>query len=460
MWRRRSRAVSSRPPRVRANSIVAPPSRRCVHGRDARATEILGHTPKQHSFRLTMGGLGFILATVVICLGAVDGDVNLLTLLFGFCLGSLLINAFYGYRTLTSLSVRRTVPDVAVTGKPFVIRYTVTNRRRWACARGILIEDILGDGAPMPNPEFFVPVLAAGRSVTLAIPVVSPRRGRIAFSFIGASTRLPFYLFSKWVRIEAAGEVVVFPALGRLLTRVNFAQKSTDIPGGSGGRLRGDGEYYGVREYRPGDNPRRIHWRRSAQSGQLMIREMAQAGDNQLWCVVDTYVAPGDAGQARRLELAISAAATVICDALERGVKVGLICNGEPLVVMPPAGGRACRPRLLRELAIRASHHDDDLASHIHRLPWPPRWRSPCLLFGPADGPGLRSAAAALTAGAGSTSVYVPGTGAFDELFQPAEVLGAMASTADTDSGDVPRRVRETRSNHSTTPTQSGAELN
>ena len=90
-----------------------------------------------------------------------------------------------------------------------------------------------------------------------------------------------------------------------------------------------------------------------------MVREMAQSGDNQLWCVVDTCVAPGDAGQARRLELAISAAATVICDALERGAKVGLICNGEPLVVMPPAAGRARRPRLLRELAIRCSHREN-----------------------------------------------------------------------------------------------------
>ncbi len=352
--------------------------------RQRRSRTVSAHRPKQHSFRMTRGGLGFIFATMIICLGAVDGDVNLLTLLFGFCLGSLLINAFYGYRTLTSLSVRRTVPDVAVAGKPFVIRYTVTNRRRWASARGILIEDVLGDGAAMPNPEFFVPVLAGGQSVTLAIPVVSPTRGRIAFSFIGASTRLPFHLFSKWVRIEAAGEVVVFPALGRLLTRINFSEAVTDIHGGNGGRLRGDGEYYGVREYRAGDNPRRIHWRRSAQSGRLMIREMAQSGENQLWCVLDTSVAPGDVGQARRLELIISAAATVICDALESGAKVGLICNGEPLVVMPPAAGRACRPRLLRELAIRGSHHDDDLALHIHHLPWPPRWRGPCLFCCPS----------------------------------------------------------------------------
>jgi hypothetical protein len=272
------------------------------------------------------------------------------------------------------------------------------------------------------------------------------------------------------VRIEAAGELVVFPALGRLLTRINFSEAVTDIHGGNGGRLRGDGEYYGVREYRAGDNPRRIHWRRSAQSGRLMIREMAQSGENQLWCVLDTSVAPGDVGQARRLELIISAAATVICDALESGARVGLICNGEPLVVMPPAAGRACRPRLLRELAIRGSHHDDDLALHIHHLPWPPRWRGPCLLFGVTDGPGLRSAGAALTASAGPTSVYVPGTGAFEELLQLAKVLGATAAVAESDSADVPRRAQGTGDSRpnmppahpvrAATPPQSGAELN
>jgi uncharacterized protein (DUF58 family) len=404
-----------------------------------------------------MGGLGFILATVIICLGAVDGDINLLTLLFGFCLGSLLINAFYGYRTLTSLSVRRIVPDIAIAGKPFIIRYTITNRRRWATARGILIEDVLGKGAPMPAPEIFVPVLAARQSITLAIPVVSPRRGRIAFSFISASTRLPFYLFSKRTRIEAAAEMVVFPALGRLLTRVNFVEGYTDSPGGHGGRISGDGEFYGVREFRSGDNPRRIHWRRTAQSGQLMIREMAQAGGNQLWCVVDTCVAPGDVERGHGLELAISAAATVICDALERGAKVGLICSGRPLVVLPPAAGRACRPRLLRELAVRGPHDKDDLASLIRRLPWPPRWRGPCLLFGADDGPGLRSTAAALSANAGSTSVYVPNTGAFAELFQPAQVCGVAA---DLDGGDDRPNEPPAHPDRSTTLAQSGGGLN
>jgi hypothetical protein len=194
-----------------------------------------------------------------------------------------------------------------------------------------------------------------------------------------------------------------------------------------------------------------------------MIREMAQSGDNQLWCVVDTCVTAGDVVQARRLELVISAAATVICEALERGAKVGLICNGAPLVVMPPAAGRACRPRLLRELAIRGSHHNDDLATHIHHLPWPPRWRGPCLLFGATDGPGLQSAAAALTASAGSTSVYVPGTSAFDELFQPAEASGVSAATSrgaqETVGDNRPSRAHVPLG-RPTTPTQSGAELN
>jgi len=379
---------------------------------------------QQHALRLTRGGFFFILAATLICLGAMDGNVNLLTLLFGFCLAALLVNLFYGSRTLKTLSVRRCVPDVAVAGQPFLIRYTITNHRRWASARGILIEDCLSPGAPMPNPEVFVPFLPAGETINLAIPAVCPSRGRLAFSSFKVHSRLPFYLFTKWMRYSSEQEMIVFPALGRVLTRIRPGEASVDTPavGSALGRIRGDEEYYGVREYRIGDNPRRIHWRRTAQTGQLMIREMARARDDQFWCVVHTRIAPDDPGQAERLELAISAAATVICDALERGSRVGLICNGRPLVVMPPSSGRACRPRLLRELAICTNTEaDDDLAAHLRRLPWPPRRRGPALLFGAADTEDLRAVATAMACASGATTVYIPGTCPFDELFEPPD---------------------------------------
>ncbi|MFQ5410970.1 MAG: DUF58 domain-containing protein, partial [Phycisphaerae bacterium] len=383
------------------------------------------YRPSSIGFRVTLGGIFFILGTAIIGLAAIDAQVNLLMLIFGMCVGGILINAFHGWRTLRSLTVRRVVPDVAVAGQVFVIRYAVTNRRRWGSARSILIRDVLSRRAPLASPEAFVPILRPGETITLSTPVACHARGRLAFSRIMLATRSPFHLFNKWLLHDHRQEVIIFPALGRLITEIRAASRATDATGGTGatGHIKGDEEYYGVREYRAGDNPRRIHWRRSARTGQLMIREMAQARGDQMWCVLDTRVDSGDSVQIHRLESAISAAATLICDALEGGARIGLICNGHPWVVLPPGSGRAYRPRLLSELAVRSLNTDDDLSSHIRRLAWPVRWHGPCFLFGATESEDLRESASALSRAIGAVNVYIPGSAEFDALFQPARVM-------------------------------------
>lgn len=372
--------------------------------------------------RLTAGGAFFVLGTILIGLAAIDADINLLLLIFGFCIGGLAVNAVHGWRTLRAIAIERIAPGSAVAGQPFTIRYILTNGRRWGTAKCLLIQDVLERPAPLPIPEAFVPALRPGEAVTVTVPAISASRGRIAFRDLKVSTRFPFHLFAKWVRHRREHETIVFPALGRLQAPVMQAATAADSSIGAGamGHVRGDEEFYGIREYRAGDNPRRIHWRRSARTGQLMIREMAQASGRQLWCVLDTRIEQEDVEQRRKLELAISAAATVVCDALENGTRVGLICNGEPFVALPPNGGRAHRPLLLRELAIRGANTDDDLNSHIAGLTWPARWRGPCLLFGSAATEDLRAAARTLSLTLGITTTYVPGNQAFENLFSPA----------------------------------------
>ncbi len=376
---------------------------------------------RRWGIHVSIHGLLFFAGMTIIGLAAIDADANLLLLVFGVCVGAALLSVFAGWRALRGLEIKRSAPDSLVAGQASEIRYSLTNRCRWASARNIHLVDAPSAGAMPRNPEAYVSVLRPGESVVLGVPIMVERRGRLVFSRIGAATRFPFGLVTKYVSRRANWEMTVFPALGRLTGSVLTGSRSVEASagGGTSSRGRGDEEYYGVREYRIGDNPRRIHWRRTARTGQLMIREMARTRDRQLWCVVDTRVDTGNAAQVERLELAISCAATVICDALERGARVGLVCNGDPLLVLPPGGGRAHRPRLLRELALRGPNTDDDLVSHIRRLSWPARWWGPCLLFAPNASPALRFAAQLLGQALGPTTLYTPGTPLFDGLFIP-----------------------------------------
>ncbi len=250
-------------------------------------------------------------------------------------------------------------------------------------------------------------------------------------------------LAGKYTTVFSRHEVVVFPELGRLLSDIRTAARSFKSADGQGtpSNMYGEEEYYGIREYRPGDNPRRIHWRRSARTGQLIVREMSSSQAVQLWCVLNTWTRQDDNKTHHRLESAISCAATVICDLLERGVKVGLICNGDPLVVLPPAGGRGHRPRLLRELALRGKNVGDELTPHLKRLAWPSRWRGPCMLFGADETEDLRRAAQACNQLIGPASIYVPGTASFEKLFSDEGDRSAIPSGIESDD---PMRLKPT----------------
>src|SRR5262249_27175192 len=162
---------------------------------------------------------------------------------------------------------------------------------------------------------------------TVSVNRICPHRGRILFDQIALSTRFPFGLLTKFVTASIPQTTVVYPTLGTVRERRwqvrRWADASID---GRPLAQRGDDEFDGLREYRAGDNPRRIHWRRSARTGFLVVREMSQLGTNQVWCIIDTRIPPVDVDAAERLEDAISCAATVACDAIESNCRVGLIC--------------------------------------------------------------------------------------------------------------------------------------
>lgn len=117
-------------------------------------------------------------------------------------------------------------------------------------------------------------------------------------------------------------------------------------------RAGGQDEFYGLRDYRLGDNARWIHWRRSAGRTEPVIREMSRPRPRTLWVAIDTELPDGSGAAIRRRERAIRFAGTLMEDALATGYRVGAVLayGGRP-VVLAPADRRAQRQRLLDALA-------------------------------------------------------------------------------------------------------------
>lgn len=93
-------------------------------------------------------------------------------------------------------------------------------------------------------------------------------------------------------------------------------------------------EFYGMREYVPGDDLRRIVWRASARTGRTMVREAEQGITDRITIMLDTnrggHSRDGE-GVSDSFETAVRAAASLGVRHLREGYEVTIECNGGPL---------------------------------------------------------------------------------------------------------------------------------
>jgi uncharacterized protein (DUF58 family) len=81
-------------------------------------------------------------------------------------------------------------------------------------------------------------------------------------------------------------------------------------------------EFYGLREYRTGDDLRRVHWASTARTDQLMIRQPENLLQGRLTVAVDLRAAVHDSST---LEPALSAAASVVMAGIRARLQVRLV---------------------------------------------------------------------------------------------------------------------------------------
>jgi uncharacterized protein (DUF58 family) len=108
------------------------------------------------------------------------------------------------------------------------------------------------------------------------------------------------------------------------------------------------GDVLGVRPYRRGDSPRRVHWSQSAKHDRLIVCELQSNSRPVVLLVLDADPAAHTPGPDGSREWAVRVAASLAKGWLEAGAQVGLACGG---TVLPPQAGGAQLTLVLDALA-------------------------------------------------------------------------------------------------------------
>ena len=163
------------------------------------------------------------------------------------------------------------------------------------------------------------------------------------------------------MRYPLEAELLVFPEL--------FPPGAVDaLPAGVAGddaSTRGGWghELHALRAYRSGDDPRAIHWKKSAQSGALVFMERASEESERLSIVFDNATGRlADAAAEEHFEHLVSEAATAAVDHLARGFEVELVTRDRRL---PFAAGSRQRRAILEHLALVEPRPKADLSAGL-----------------------------------------------------------------------------------------------
>lgn len=199
---------------------------------------------------------------------------------------------------------------------------------------------------------------------------------------------------ARWVRPSRV-DLFVTPATGRFDADAPIPHPS-GLLGTHVGRRRGEGsEFSDIREFRPGDRPRHVHWPTSARTGRLHVRTTYAENDAQIMLLVDAF---GDLPGAPdgSLTRTVHAAASVAAWATRTGDRVGLRVLGATAPALAPGTGRRQLLRVLGALA-RLSPASDRFPVDA-RLQLSPAPGTLVVVVSPLTAPWLVSATAQLAA--------------------------------------------------------------
>jgi uncharacterized protein (DUF58 family) len=289
-------------------------------------------------FYFTSGGLAFTVGTLAVGFAALNTGNNLLYLLFGSMLGFIIVSSWLSEQAIRDLRIERLIPHAVTVGHELRLQYRVTNRRRMLPSLAV---EIVEEGLP---GRAFVAHVPAGETVQARSLNSFVRRGIYPLGTVTLSTSFPFGMFRKERDIEIPGEVVVWPRADRRVREPaagagRVARSGSSVRGARGTR----GEYRSLRGYRPGDDPKDIHWKSSARLRDPVIREYDRDSADTRWICLDVRGRPDEAS-----EVAIEVAASLAGQAASSRRPFALVAGD---VLLEPGDGPAQMERALDILA-------------------------------------------------------------------------------------------------------------
>jgi uncharacterized protein (DUF58 family) len=332
------------------------------------------------------------LALLVACAAfGLNTKTALIHELFGLLFALLLVAAFASLRFRPKVDVTRRLPDFATVGEAFEYTLRVVSRD----ARDVGAVDVQETLVPrFPTVREFLDFrprddaqrnifdrmvgylrwanlarrksgatfdwtgpahLRPGAEAVVRVKCLPFRRGVIEFQGVRLGQSEPLGLMRRLARIELAENLLVLPRTWRVAPPSLPGTRRLQSGGVAfAGRVGDAEEFVGLREYRAGDSPRRIHWKAWARTGRPVIKEYQDEFFVRHALILDTFTGSDD----RAFETAVSVAASHVVSPRSGEALLDLMFVERQAYTLTLGRGVGSVDELLRVLAIAEPARD------------------------------------------------------------------------------------------------------
>lgn len=295
-----------------------------------------------------------IIVPLVLLAVALAGGFVLMLRLFSLAVVVLLLSYFWvllGIRGLTG-QVKKSSERCQV-GERFGEEITIFNSSQLP---KVLV--MVGENTDLPGHHNMAAFNLSPRSSHCwQTEVYCRRRGQYRLGTLTATVTDPFGFFSRHRSFGEPQNILVYPAT---LELPFFQSLSRHEPGQGSSRwfISETGpDAARVRQYTSGDTLRRIHWRSTAHTGTLMVKEFdadySNYASKSIWIISDMQqTAQAGDGDEGTEEYGVTIAASLIKKYIDSGKQVGLVASGDRPYLFPPEMGSQHLWSLLEALAL------------------------------------------------------------------------------------------------------------
>jgi uncharacterized protein (DUF58 family) len=201
--------------------------------------------------------------------------------------------------------------------------------------------------------RFLVPPLAPGETAEAAYRLPTGRRGIYTVGPLTVSVTDAFGVVEATFTAASEDRFVVYPRVEEILPLPGASNREARVGSFQASRVPVGLDFFGLREYEVGDDLRRVHWRSTARTGELMLRQDEMPWESRATVLLDTRPSTH---QGDSFERAVEVAASVVT-AMCRGRRhVSFLTTGG---IEIRSAGRERYPTIMEFLAEAAPESND-----------------------------------------------------------------------------------------------------